>query len=219
MKIFDNLYAFLWNNPTANNCNTFLIRDEKIILIDPGHDHLFDHVAEGLAELSIKVQDIDVVFISHGHPDHIEAVRRFDADLTTIMVSSIEMDFIRDIGSHYGSVLGDINFEPHVLLDEGDLIVGSMEFQVIHTPGHSPGSFCLYWRDKRVLFTGDVIFSQGLGRTDLPGGSGQMLKESIKSLSRLPVEYLLPGHGEIVFEKMQVESNFKDVERTWFAYL
>ncbi|MFC1884031.1 MBL fold metallo-hydrolase [Thermodesulfobacteriota bacterium] len=219
MKVFDNLYAFLWNNPTSNNCNTFLIRDEKIILIDPGHDHLFGHVEESLADLSIGIQDIDVVFISHGHPDHIEAARRFDKYSTTILLSSIEMDFIRDIFSHYGSVSGDINFESHTLLGEGDLKVGNMEFQVVHTPGHSPGSLCLYWKDKSALFSGDVIFSQGLGRTDLPGGSGQMLKDSIKSLSRLPVNYLLPGHGEIILEKSQVESNFEDIERTWFAYL
>jgi glyoxylase-like metal-dependent hydrolase (beta-lactamase superfamily II) len=94
-----------------------------------------------------------------------------------------------------------------------------VNFQVIQTPGHSPGSICLYWSDRKVLFTGDVVFDQGIGRTDLPGGNGRALKESIKSISRLDVEYLLPGHGEIVSGREAVKANFTDIERMWFPYL
>ena len=90
---------------------------------------------------------------------------------------------------------------------------------VLHTPGHSPGSICLYQPDKKVLFTGDVVFNQGIGRTDLPGGSGPELKESIKRISHLDVSLLLTGHGDVVPGRDAVAENFKMIEESWFSYL
>ena len=97
--------------------------------------------------------------------------------------------------------------------------IGDFGFQVIHTPGHSPGSICLYWPDRKVLFTGDVVFYQGVGRTDLPGGNGEDLKASIKRISQLEVDYLLTGHGNVVSGRDLVKANFSEIERVWFAYL
>ena len=219
MKIFNNLHAFLWNNPTANNCNAFLINGEKKILVDPGHYHLFDHVRDGLSRLSLSPRDIDILIITHGHPDHMESIKVFTDLPAMIAISETEVDFIKKSAPHYGEVLGISSFEPDILLKEGDLTVGNVTFNVIHAPGHSPGSICIYWHDKKVLFTGDVIFDQGIGRTDLPGGDGQELKQSIKRLSRLDVEYLLPGHGDIVSGKELVSTNFSGVERMWFPCL
>jgi len=219
MKIFDNLHAFMWLSPTANNCNAYLIDADKKILVDPGHYHLFDHVRDGLSELSLSPQDIDIVIITHGHPDHMESVKVFANTSTLIAVSSVEMDFIRKVAPHYGEALGISDFEPDILLQEGGLKIGNLTFQVIQTPGHSPGSVCIYWPDKKVLFTGDVVFNQGIGRTDLPGGDGQELKESIKRISLLDVEYLLSGHGDILSGREKVKANFGDIEKMWFPYL
>jgi hydroxyacylglutathione hydrolase len=94
-----------------------------------------------------------------------------------------------------------------------------MRFQIIYAPGHSPGSVCLHWMDKNVLFTGDVVFDSGVGRTDIPGGDGQMLKESIKRISKLTIDYLLPGHGMPILERKRIKENFKDIEKKWFAYI
>jgi glyoxylase-like metal-dependent hydrolase (beta-lactamase superfamily II) len=66
---------------------------------------------------------------------------------------------------------------------------------IFHTPGHSPGSATLYWPAQKALFTGDLIFKEGFGRTDLPGGDSATLKESIKRMAELDVELLLSGHG------------------------
>lgn len=219
MKVFDNLHAFLWDNPTANNCNSFFIDGEKRILVDPGHFHVFSHVRDQLYGLSLTPQDMDIVIITHGHPDHMEGVKIFAGTSTMIAIPTAEMDFINKVAPHYGEALGVSDFEPDILLKEGDLKIGNLTFQVIQTPGHSPGSICLYWPGKKVLFTGDVIFNQGIGRTDLPGGSGQVLKESIKRISRLDVEYLLPGHGDIVSGRGAVKTNFTNIERDWFPYL
>jgi hydroxyacylglutathione hydrolase len=219
MKILDDLYVFPWLNPTANNCNTYFINGETKVLVDPGHYHLFEHVRDHLSGLSLSPGDMDLVMVTHGHPDHMEGLKRFAGSSTLIAVPGKEMDFIRTVAPHYGAALGIPDFEPHILLREGDLKVGTLALRILHTPGHSPGSICIYWPDKRALFTGDLIFNQGIGRTDLPGGDGESLKESIHRVSLLDVDYLLPGHGEILSGADLVRTNFEDVERMWYAFL
>jgi len=183
MKISEELHAFVWQDPTANNANTYLINGSKKILIDPGHYHLFGNVKDLLSKLSITPQDIDLILLTHGHPDHVEAVRAFSNAHALIALHEAELDFVKNLAPHYGTAMGITEFEPQILLREGELLVGDMKLQVIHAPGHSPGSICIYWPQEKTLFTGDVIFYQGIGRTDLPGGDGSALKESIKSLS------------------------------------
>ena len=219
MKLLDDLYLFPWNSMTANNCNTYFIDGDKRILIDPGHYHLFQHVRDELERLSLSPEDMDMVIISHGHPDHMEGVKIFQGTGIPVAVSLWEMEFIKTVAPHYGEALGIPDFEPQILLQEGDLKVGDRNFEVIHTPGHSPGSICLYWPEQKVLFTGDVVFNQGIGRTDLPGGNGAQLKESIRKISRLDAEYLLTGHGDVVMGREAVKENFRTIEAYWFGYL
>jgi len=219
MKIFDGMHAFLWTNPQANNCNTYFIDGEKKILVDPGHHQLCGHIQDGLSRLSLAPEDLDLVIITHGHPDHMEAVRIFAGTSAAIAIPAIEMDFIRNLPPHLAGALGVADFEPHILLQEGDLKVENMSFQVIHTPGHSPGSICLYWPETKALLTGDVVFHQSVGRTDLPGGDGEKLKESINMISGLDVDYLLTGHGDIVSGHERVKANFDEIKRVWFAYI
>ena len=91
--------------------------------------------------------------------------------------------------------------------------------QIFHTPGHSPGSISLYWPVQKALFTGDLIFKDGIGRTDLPGGDSSKIKASIKKMAELEVTWLLAGHGEIVSGLKQVRKNFESVENVWFNYI
>ncbi|MBF0509372.1 MAG: MBL fold metallo-hydrolase [Deltaproteobacteria bacterium] len=104
-------------------------------------------------------------------------------------------------------------------LQEGDLKLGEHNFKVFHTPGHSPGSICLYWEENKALFTGDLIFAQGVGRTDFPGCSGRLLKESILRLALLDIEYILPGHGEIVSGNYEVKRNFALIQQAYLPYV
>lgn len=213
MKILDGLYGFIWQSASENNCNTFFVDGAKKILIDPGHRHLFQHVKSGLAQIETTPEQIDVVLVTHGHPDHLEMVGSFGPS-TRWAMSRIDYEFVmKYIGS-------PVEFpKPAFFIQEGDLTLGDKTFQAILTPGHSPGSISLYWPEKKVLFTGDVVFSQSIGRTDLPGGSGKQLKESISKLAELDVEVLCPGHGEVVAGRENVKKNFKMIRDVWFSQL
>jgi glyoxylase-like metal-dependent hydrolase (beta-lactamase superfamily II) len=101
-------------------------------------------------------------------------------------------------------------------LREGALALGDTVFRVILTPGHSPGSLCFYCEQKKLLISGDTLFYLGVGRTDLPGGNMEALGHSIGRLASLDIEYLVPGHGEVVAGRDRIEKNFKVVLNEFF---
>jgi hydroxyacylglutathione hydrolase len=205
MKVFDSLHAFLWHDHTQNNCNSYLIDGEMKILIDPGHQHLFGHVQQNLTAMNIPMDRVDVAIVTHAHSDHMEAVQKLDKS-TMFAMNAEEHRFISELAGRQIEIP-----EPYFFLNEGDLEIGDQRFQVIVTPGHSPGSICLYWPEKKALFTGDLVFNQGIGRTDLPGGNSGSLKESIKRIAAMDIEYLLTGHGDIVVGKKAVQKNFRTI--------
>jgi hydroxyacylglutathione hydrolase len=219
MKLFDGLYAFLWNSMSANNCNAYLIDGPARVLIDPGHLHLFEHVAVQMRQLGLELPDIDLVISTHAHPDHFEAAKLFKNQPAQFAMSLDDWRMIEQMGKHMGPAFDLEAYRPDFFLGEGNLNVKGIDLQVIPSPGHSMGSVALYWTSEKVLFTGDVIFRDGLGRTDLPGGSGGKLKESIMGLEALDADWLLPGHGEIVSGGAEVKANFKRVAEYWFAYI
>jgi glyoxylase-like metal-dependent hydrolase (beta-lactamase superfamily II) len=221
MQVVPKLHAFLWQSTMSNNCNTYVIDGETRVLIDPGHLQLFDHVQKGLANMGLTVDDIGLVICTHAHPDHIEAVQLFKKASTLITAHEEEWHFIKTMDAYirasYG--IGSDDITPDFLLREGDLSLPGLELKVLHTPGHSPGSASIYWPEQKVLFTGDVVFKGGIGRTDVPGGDSALLKESIKGLSALDAVWVLTGHGEIVEGRKSVEANFEHIERFWFPQL
>ena len=221
MEVTENLHAFIWQSMTQNNCNTYLINGPTKILIDPGHLNLFAHVRDGLEELELDIDDIGLVITTHAHPDHVESLQLFKDSPAQITLHEVDWQFVKKMMRQLGPGM-QVNleaFQPQFFLNEGDLAVNGMDFKIFHTPGHSPGSISIYWTEKKALFTGDLIFKDGVGRTDLPGGNGKELKESIKRLEELDVEYLLSGHGDVIFGKQEVERNFEIIERQWFGHL
>jgi glyoxylase-like metal-dependent hydrolase (beta-lactamase superfamily II) len=139
-----------------------------------------------------------------------EAVAEFRR--AAMAMSREEYDFLRKAAGSYAD-----SYIPEFFLGEGEIRIGDIGLQVISTPGHTPGSICIYWADRRALFSGDLVFSRGVGRTDLPGGGTAELRDSIRKISALDLEYILPGHGEILSGKKDIETNFRIIEQ--FAML
>jgi glyoxylase-like metal-dependent hydrolase (beta-lactamase superfamily II) len=178
--------------PLESNC--YIVADEKTgksIIIDPGDEP--DRILEAAGDL-----DVHYIVLTHAHFDHVGAVKEVK-DATGAEVALHEDDVevyasVRDQAAIWGFNLDDLP-SPDVLLKEGDeILFGSLSFTVIHTPGHSPGSICLY--GEGVLITGDTLFAGSVGRTDFPGGSLSLLRESFRRIMTLPDSVpVLSAHG------------------------
>ena len=214
MHIVENIHAFCWpDDRGVNNCNTYFIEGPPHALIDPGHLEYFAHVEQGLEELGYALSDISLVICTHVHPDHFESVAKF-RDLDTL-VALHKKDWelatkMQAIVESQGSRLGQ--WTPDLFMKSGKLDLGGQAWRVIHTPGHSPGSICLYWEKEKVLISGDVIFNPGIGRTDLPGGDLGQIIVSFNALRQLPIRHLLPGHGNLLYGEQEASINFERIE-------
>ncbi len=218
MRILENLYFYPWMSPQENNANSVFIDGAVPTLIDPGHSHLFPYVAEGMLRDGIDIARIKLVVFTHGHPDHLESTERFD-DGVVRAISTKEYAYMQDEGSElFLATAARMPMKPFkLLLNEGTLSLGRETFQVILTPGHSPGSICLYNPRQKVLISGDTLFYLGVGRTDLPGGDISQLAESIGKLARLDIEYLIPGHGDMLKGRQAIRKNFEIITAEFFG--
>jgi len=221
MKLKDDLYCYPWTSMTENNCNSYYIGGEVPILIDTGLKHHVNNLFSLMEKDGIDPQGIKLVINTHTHPDHFEGNEILVNNGVMMTIHRQEDEFLRGLGGRLYKMfgLGIPDLKVDFYLKEGNLSLGKNEFHIYHTPGHSPGSISLYWPEKKALITGDVVFNQGVGRTDFPGCDGKLLKESIESLSKLDVEYLLPGHGDIVVGKNEVNQNYNFIKNAIFPYM
>ena len=222
MKLIDDIYAYEWKNFFENNCNSFYVGGSVQALIDPGLKAHLPGLLGQMEKDGIKREDIRYIINTHSHPDHYEASEIFSGSDVKIALSAAEMDFMATGRGAYLYELFGLEapkVQVNLVLNDGEIKLGEETFRVLHTPGHSPGSVSLYWPAKKALFSGDVIFSQNVGRTDFPGGDSSLLKGSIRSLSTLGAEYLLAGHLGIVQGGRNVARNFEFVIERIFSYL
>lgn len=162
---------------------------------------VIDPAAEGerlLKEAADRGYNIKYIVNTHSHIDHIMGNRRMK-ELTNAEIIIHETEAYSLINQS-GYMMGMFNAEPSppadITVRDGDYItIGETSLKVIHTPGHSPGSISLY--HKGIVFTGDTLFVGGVGRTDLAGGSWEVLVNSIhKKLFTLPDDTIVaPGHN------------------------
>ncbi|MDQ5985446.1 MAG: Hydroxyacylglutathione hydrolase GloC [Syntrophus sp. SKADARSKE-3] len=218
MKFRDDIYVYEWTSYFENNCNSFYIGGSVKALIDPGLLKFVPDLLIRMADDGIELRDIRYIINTHSHPDHFEGSEFFCKKGIDIALHDEELRFLQGPGGELYELFGLEVPVPQInlLLKEGELKLGDEMFQVIHVPGHSPGSIALYSPSREALFPGDVIFDQSMGRTDFPGGSGSLLKESIKRLSLLEAECLLPGHMGIVDGGKRVKQNFQAI-LTYFS--
>ncbi len=193
--------------PLQTNC--YIVGDEdtqEAIVIDPGGDA--DAILEAVQNLKLDVQ---WVVNTHGHVDHVMANGEImEATGAPLAIHPDDASMLSNPLRGFAIFLGKLRPSPAatVLLEEGEQVqVGSIILEVLHTPGHSPGSISLWCATEGVLFSGDVLFNMGIGRTDFPGGSSRVLLLSIREkLFTLPDDTVVyPGHGPrttIGFERM-----------------
>ena len=178
--------------------NCYIVGSEKTkegIIIDPGADP--EDIISAVRRLELK---ITMIIATHGHVDHVGALGEVkQAFKVPFALHADEAPTLPEV-SKYISTLFGMQLAPlpapDKLLNEGDIIkVGEYSFKVLHTPGHSPGGISL--AGNGVVFSGDTLFNYGIGRTDFPGGSYDVLMESIKTkLMTLPDKTIvLSGHG------------------------
>ena len=187
--------------------NTYLVVDDiakRAFIVDAGkfEQQLVDEAAK-------RELNVSHLFLTHGHGDHIGGVADYKKAFPELQVVAHEdekeflldpkQNFSREIWASEISIKADIYVK-----DQEKLIVGPFELTFIHTPGHTKGGMCILVDE--VLFSGDTLFRQSIGRTDFPGGSFEEIKDSInKKLFALPDDTdVFPGHMEpttIGFEK------------------
>lgn len=185
-------------SPFATNC--YIVGAESSqegIVIDPG-----DEAKTILRRVSDLALDIKLIVLTHGHIDHVGALKDIKEATGAIMaIHADDAGFLRGLRGFLQSFMVPgltypVPPPPDRLLKDGDRLgVGGLSFEVLHTPGHTPGGICL--EGEGVVFSGDTLFKLSIGRTDLPGGSYDQLMDSIRSkLLVLPDDTTVyPGHG------------------------
>jgi hydroxyacylglutathione hydrolase len=182
-------------------CNCSVFGDEvtrEAIVVDPG-DQIED-VLEILARHGLRVQ---AIVVTHAHIDHIGGAAKLKAATGAPVWLNREDRLLYDSLDMQASWLGMATPERtkiDVDARDGDTLkLAATDFHVLHTPGHTQGSLCLWIPAENKLIAGDTLFRDSIGRTDLPGGDGRKILLSISDkLFALPDEALvIPGHGEL----------------------
>ncbi len=180
--------------------NVYLLGDEDAIVVDAGTGAYVDTILEEIARV-VPLKRIGRIVLTHSHYDHIGGAAEIQkATGSRIYLHEEEArpilsgDYSFTLTSRSEVDLGKLDIEP---LKTGQrLKLGSSELEILHTPGHSPGSIVLLDRDGRSAVVGDTVFCDGgVGRWDLPGGDLGKLQSSLGMIGRLGLRNMYPGHG------------------------
>lgn len=171
--------CYILSLPERNDC----------VVIDPG-------ARPETIRPALRGRDIAAILLTHGHFDHIGAVRELMTPSTALVIHELDAPLLSDPELNASWLIRHRFTAPdatHLIHDGDKITYAGITFTVLHTPGHTPGSVC--YRVGSSLFSGDTVFRAGYGRTDLPGGSMSDLKRSLQRLEPLLHEVTLyPGH-------------------------
>ncbi len=172
----------------GSDSNVYVFDD---IIVDTGTGDNIQYITDSIKKAGLNPEDLSMIVNTHNHYDHIGGNRYLDLKVAMHREDALILekgDNDATVAHMFGKSIEGLKVD--LKLEEGDKI---HDFEVLHTPGHTAGGICLY--DGKNLISGDTIFANGsFGRTDL-GGNMNDMRESLTRLSKLDVEYLLPGHG------------------------
>lgn len=184
--------------PVSTNC--YIISNEETkeaFIIDPGEEA--ERIEQKLQEEQLELK---AILLTHGHFDHMMAVNELlEKHRVEVYIGENELELL---GDPYQNCSGSMLNRPYIakahktLRDNDILELAGMTIKVLYTPGHTSGGVCYYLETENVLFSGDTVFCQSVGRSDLPTGNGRVLQESIrKKIVPLPEDMqIFPGHGD-----------------------
>ncbi len=209
---------------------------KDLTLVDVGLMGKGAYKLRAIQEEGFSLADIKRVIMTHTHLDHIgclseirQAIPEIELWINEVEAMSLEegdektvygMEAFRSMCQvHYRLKPGSFSFQVNRKLRGGEqLSIGGLNWEVLHIPGHSPGSIALYNQADKILIPGDVVYADfAIGRFDLYGGNGPMLMESLTTLAELDVKILLPGHNRIV--KDLQPDYIRETAKEWAAYL
>ena len=193
-------------------CNCSIFGDEttrQAMVVDPGDET--DRILEILARHQLTVT---AIVITHAHIDHIGGAQKLKVATGAPVYMNLadsELQRMMDVQATWVGVRTPEAVDIDVAVKDGDkLLVGATEVHVLHTPGHTQGSICLWMPAERKLVAGDTLFRDSIGRTDLPGGDSRQILQSIHNqLLPLPADTeVFPGHGDPTTIAREKRSNY-----------
>lgn len=200
----------------ATNCYLLINKETKeTVIIDPGAQASL--IISKITDLNLKPV---AILLTHGHFDHIMAAGHVAEEYgISIYASELEATLLSDSSLNCSNLIRDnFDIEADVLLhDRQKLNLAGFVIEVINTPGHTSGGVCYYLEDKKILFTGDTLFNESIGRTDFPTGDIRALLNSVaKQLFTLPEDVVVyPGHGDTTTIEHEKNNNPFLIEYRW----
>ena len=239
MKVADGVYFIQGQDEFIPDSHTYVLGEPgagDATVIDVGLMGKSGYKLSSIERLGFELHEIRRVLMTHTHFDHIGCLPEVIEALSDVelwvheaealpleqgderIVYGMEM-FRSMCQAQYGIPDGKFRFQVHRKLTDGETVdLGGASWQIIHIPGHSPGSIALYEAKRKILIPGDTVYADyAIGRYDLHGASGPKLKASLARLAELDVNILLPGHNNIM---TNVPPDYiRKVAQQWGPYL
>ncbi|MDR3203315.1 MAG: MBL fold metallo-hydrolase [Deltaproteobacteria bacterium] len=208
------------------NSNSILLpslNGGKHLLIDPGRAKSLGQLIELIKEDGLDVAQVGLVFLTHHHPDHVEAADQLHKEIgCQLAMSEIDLKFLQGPGRVFferivedGVVVPNFKYPNPKLykkLYSGPFFYQGNKFFLHDAPGHSPGGLCLHWPERGLLVSGDVFFKGSIGTVNLPGGNKEQMSRVLKILSGLgDVSLILCGHGPAIVGQAEIDYNYRQI--------